>query len=387
MKRLTVIGSTGSIGQNTLRVVEHLSERFKIFALAANSAVDRLAEQTAAFRPHVVAIRDGRRADEFRKRCLDFHIPVPEIVTGEQGLRQIASAGEVDIVVSAAVGAAGLQPTYSAVAAGKTVALANKEAMVLAGELLRKTASATGATLIPVDSEHSAVDQCLRSGKHGEVRRLILTASGGPFRDTPMEQFAAITPEQALKHPTWQMGKRITIDSATLMNKGLEVIEARWLFNIGPEKIDIMVHPQSVVHSMVEFVDRSVIAQLGTADMRQPIQYALTYPERLPSPVPSLDWAEVSRLDFSLPDQRKFPCINLAYRAIEIGGTGPAVLNAADEVVVEAFLNGKIPFLAIPRIIAATLEAHRVQPADRLETILEVDSWAREQARRQLAEL
>jgi 1-deoxy-D-xylulose-5-phosphate reductoisomerase len=385
MKRLAVVGSTGSIGQNTLRVVEHLSDRFKIFALAANSAVDRLAEQTAAFRPSVVAIAEARRAEEFRTRCVDLGISVPEIVTGEHGLRQIASATEVDIVVSAAVGAAGLEPTYSAVAAGKTVALANKEAMVLAGELLRQTASRTGARVIPVDSEHSAIDQCLRSGDHGEVRRLLLTASGGPFRETPREDFGGITPEQALRHPTWQMGKRITIDSATLMNKGLEVIEARWLFNIPPEKIDIMVHPQSVMHSMVEFVDGSVIAQLGTADMRQPIQYALTYPERLPSPVASLDWSAISRLDFAPPDRQKFPCLALAYKAIHMGGTAAAVLNAADEVVVEAFLNRKISFSVIPQVIDATLDAHDVQRADCLESILKADSWARQEARRRLS--
>jgi 1-deoxy-D-xylulose-5-phosphate reductoisomerase len=384
MKRLTVVGSTGSIGQNTLRVVEHLSDRFTVFALATNSAVDRLAEQCATFRPRVVAIMNASRVDEFQERCRSLHIPVPEILTGERGLCQIASADEVDIVVSAAVGAAGLPPTYSAVAAGKTVTLANKEAMVLAGELLRATASRTGAQLIPIDSEHSALDQCLRSGQRGEVRRLILTASGGPFRNTPIEDFKHITPEQALKHPTWQMGKRITIDSATLMNKGLEVIEARWLFDIASEKVDIMVHPQSVVHSMVEFIDGSVIAQLGTADMRQPIQYALTYPERFPSPVASLDWTEVSRLDFALPDRRKFPCLGLAYRAITMGGTAPAVLNAADEVVVQAFLDRRIPFLAIPEVIERTLDAHVVQPAESVGSIMRADAWAREEARRRL---
>jgi 1-deoxy-D-xylulose-5-phosphate reductoisomerase len=384
MKRLAVIGSTGSVGQSTLRVVEHLSDRFDIFALAANSAVDLLAEQTAAFRPQVVAITDAARVDEFRSRCRNRQTPVPEVVTGEAGLRQITSATDVDIVVSAVVGAAGLQPTYSAVAAGKTVALANKEAMVVAGELLCRTARLTGARLIPVDSEHSALDQCLRSGRPGEVRRLILTASGGPFRETPKEQFAEVTPEQALKHPTWQMGKRITLDSATLMNKGLEVIEARWLFDIPPERIDIMVHPQSIVHSMVEFVDGSIVAQLGTADMRQPIQYALTYPDRLPSPVASLDWSAMSRLDFSLPDREKFPCIRLAYRAMEMGGTAPAVLNAADEVVVQAFLERKISFSEIPKVIAGTLEAHRVQSADGLESVMAADMWARDHARSRL---
>jgi len=384
MKRLAVVGSTGSIGQNTLRVVEHLRDRFRVFALTANSAVYRLAEQTAAFRPSVVAITDATRVDEFRRHCADRRIPMPEVLTGVEGLRQIASADDVDIVVSGAVGAAGLPPTYSAVAAGKTVALANKEAMVLAGELLRSTATRTGARLIPVDSEHSAVDQCLRSGEHAEVRRLILTASGGPFRETPRERFDSITPEEALNHPTWRMGKRITIDSATLMNKGLEVIEARWLFDIGPQKIDIVVHPQSVVHSMVEFVDGSVVAQLGTADMRQPIQYALTYPERLQSCVASLDWTTISRLDFEVPDRQKFPCIGLAYRAIEMGGTAPAVLNAADEIAVQAFLERKISFSAIPEIIAGVLDAHAVRPADSLEGIMNADSWARTEALRRL---
>ena len=380
MKRLTIIGSTGSIGQNTLRVVEHLSHRFQIFALAANSAARQLAEQAAEFHPAVVALGDAGRVDEFQQRCRELKVSIPEIVTGESGLRKITSAADVDIVVSAAVGAAGIQPTYTAVASGKTVALANKEAMVIAGELLRKTAASTGARIIPVDSEHSALDQCLRSGQRAEVRRLILTASGGPFRDTPHDRFSSITPEEALKHPTWKMGKRITVDSATLMNKGLEVIEARWLFDIPAEKIDIMVHPQSVMHSMVEFVDGSVVGQLGTADMRQPIQYALTYPERLSSPVPPLDWNLVSRLDFMQPDRRKFPCISLAYRAIEAGGTAPAVLNAADEIAVEAFLNRKISFSDIPKLIAGTLEAHKPNKADRLETIIEADTWARKYA-------
>jgi 1-deoxy-D-xylulose-5-phosphate reductoisomerase len=312
-------------------------------------------------------------------------IPIPEVVTGDAGLRQITSAPEVDIVVSAAVGAAGLRPTYSAVAAGKIVALANKESMVIGGELLRRTAQTSGALMIPVDSEHCAVDQCLRAGQRGEVRRLILTASGGPFRERPADQFGSITPEEALKHPTWQMGKRITVDSATLMNKGLEVIEARWLFDIPADCIDIMVHPQSIVHSMVEFVDGSIIAQLGTADMRQPIQYALTYPDRFPSPLPPLDWTAVCRFDFALPDRQKFPCIELAYEAIRMGGTAPAVLNAADEVAVEAFLDRRIPFSDISRVIAATLEAHHVQPADCLETIVEADSWGRRQARRWLS--
>jgi 1-deoxy-D-xylulose-5-phosphate reductoisomerase len=288
----------------------------------------------------------------------------------------------VETVVSAAVGAAGLVPTYAAVRSGKRVALANKEAMVLAGELLSRTAEQTGARIIPVDSEHSALDQCLRSGQKREVQRLILTASGGPFRNTPADRLHHVTPDEALNHPTWKMGRRITIDSATLMNKGLEVIEARWLFDIAPERVDIMVHPQSIVHSMVEFTDGSTIAQLGTADMRQPIQYALTWPDRLESCVPRLDWNDVSRLDFMAPDTEKFPCVELAYRAIQLGGLAPTHLNAADEIGVAAFLNREIPFTGIPRLIESVLESGKSSAkADSIESILEADAWARKAAR------
>ena len=382
MTQLTIIGSTGSVGRNTLKVVEHLADRFSVFALSAYSSVERLADQVAAFHPKVVALSDAARRDEFQLHCKRLGIRLPDIVIGEDGLRTIASAPEVDTVVSAAVGAAGLVPTHAAVASGKTVALANKEAMVLAGELLSLVASRTGARIIPVDSEHSALDQCLRSGQRGEVQRLILTASGGPFRETPAHRLERVTPEEALNHPTWKMGKRITIDSATLMNKGLEVIEARWLFDIPQERIDIMVHPQSIVHSMVEFTDGSTIAQLGTADMRQPIQYALTWPDRLESCVPRLDWKDVSRLDFMPPDTEKFPCIGLAYRAIQLGGTAPAVVNAADEIAVAAFLAGQIPFTGIPSLIEAALDARDSHSAaDSIHAILEADSWARAFAR------
>jgi 1-deoxy-D-xylulose-5-phosphate reductoisomerase len=382
MTQLTIIGSTGSVGRNTLKVVEHLADRFSVFALSAHSSVELLADQVATFHPKVVAVSDAARRDEFQFHCKRRGIHLPDIVIGEDGLRNIASAPEVDTVVSAAVGAAGLVPTHAAVAAGKTVALANKEAMVLAGELLSLVASRTGARIIPVDSEHSALDQCLRSGQRGEVQRLILTASGGPFRETPAHRLEHVTPEEALNHPTWKMGKRITIDSATLMNKGLEVIEARWLFDIPPERVDIMVHPQSIVHSMVEFTDGSTIAQLGTADMRQPIQYALTWPDRLQSCVPRLDWKDVSRLDFMPPDMEKFPCIGLAYRAIHLGGTAPAVINAADEIAVAAFLAGQIPFTGIPSLIEAALDARDSHSAaDSINAILEADSWSRAFAR------
>jgi 1-deoxy-D-xylulose-5-phosphate reductoisomerase len=382
MTQLTIIGSTGSVGRNTLKVVEHLSDRFSVFGLSAHSSVELLAAQVAAFHPKVVALSNAASRDAFQLHCKRLGIRVPDVVIGEDGLRTIAAASEVHTVVSAAVGAAGLVPTHAAVAAGKTVALANKEAMVLAGELLSLVASRTGARLIPVDSEHSALDQCLRSGQRGEVRRLILTASGGPFRETPARRLEHVTPEEALNHPTWKMGKRITIDSATMMNKGLEVIEARWLFDIPQERIDIMVHPQSIVHSMVEFTDGSTIAQLGSADMRQPIQYALTWPDRLESCAPRLDWKDVSRLDFMAPDTEKFPCVGIAYRAIELGGTAPAVVNAADEIAVAAFLAGEIPFTGIPSLIQATLDASDSNsPAGSIEAILQADYWARAFAR------
>jgi 1-deoxy-D-xylulose-5-phosphate reductoisomerase len=378
MKRLAVIGSTGSIGKSTLDVVRHLGDRFEVFALTAHRSVEHLLGQVKAFRPKVVVLTDETRIEDFHRGCREQGIQVPDIFTGEEGLRIVASAPEVDIVVSGAVGAAGLLPTWAAVQAGKTVALANKESMVVAGELLSRTAASTGARIIPIDSEHSAIDQCLRSGRRHEVRRLILTASGGPFRNTSAEQFAQITPEDALNHPTWRMGRRITIDSATLMNKGLEVIEARWLFDIPETQITILVHPQSLVHSMVEFVDGSVVAQLGTTDMRQPIQYALTYPDRFESCVPGIDWLTAGKLEFALPDPERFPCIGLAYFAMKEGGTAPAVLNAADEVAVRAFLDRQIAFTEIPRLIEDTLNAHSTQKVVSFESVMTADRWARE---------
>jgi 1-deoxy-D-xylulose-5-phosphate reductoisomerase len=380
MRRLTVIGSTGSVGKNTLRVVEHLQGRFEVVGLAVNSNVQELARQVAAFSPATVAIGDISKVDSFVAECRRNNTPCPEILAGQEGVRRIAGSSESDVVLSAAVGAAGLAPTHAALESGKRVALANKEAMVIAGELLQRTATQSGGEILPVDSEHNAIDQCLRSGSPGEVRKLILTASGGPFRTTPADQFPGITPEQALNHPTWKMGPRITIDSATLINKGFEVIEARWLFDVPAACIDVVVHPQSVVHSMVEFVDGSIVAQIGTADMRLPIQYALTHPERFESPVQSLDWTKVQPLEFSLPDRSKFPCIGMAYEAIEMGGTAPAVLNAADEIAVEAFLDRRILFSDIPRVIRETLAAHNCGPADSVAAVLEADRWAREYA-------
>ncbi len=386
MKRIAIIGSTGSVGRNTLKVVDYLDGELQVVGLAANQSVTVLAEQAARYRPHTVALADSSQVDSFRKECAALGIEAPQVLDGAEGLRSLASATDVDVVVSAAVGAAGLEPTYAALTSGKRVALANKEAMVIAGELLRKTANENGGIILPVDSEHNAIDQCLRAGQSQEVRRLILTASGGPFLNRPISEFGNVTPEEALEHPTWKMGPRITVDSATLMNKGFEIIEARWLFDIRASSVDVLIHPQSVVHSMVEFVDGSIVAQFGTADMRGPIQYALTYPERKVSPVPSLDWAALPALEFQEPDRTKFPAISMAYRAIEIGGTAPAVLNAADEVAVEAFLDRRISFSEVTRVIATVLDAHEPGPADTVTRVLAADGWARDYARQITAE-
>ena len=382
MKRIAIIGSTGSVGRNTLNVVDNLGDELKVVGLAARRSVSVLAEQAARYRPHTVAVADSSQVKSFRKECAALDVEVPEVLDGAEGLRSLAASPDVDIVVSAAVGAAGLEPTYAALQSGKPVALANKEAMVIAGELLRKTADANGGTILPVDSEHNAIDQCLRAGRRPEVRRLILTASGGPFLNRPIAEFPNVTPEEALEHPTWKMGPRITVDSATLMNKGFEIIEARWLFDIQASSVDVVIHPQSVIHSMVEFVDGSIVAQLGVADMRGPIQYALTYPERKVSPVPSLDWAALPALEFQEPDRAKFPALSMAYRAIEIGGTAPAVLNAADEIAVEAFLEHRIRFSDLTVVIETVLDAHEPGPVDTVAQVLAADGWARDYARR-----
>ena len=381
MKRIAIIGSTGSVGRNTLSVVDYLDGDFEVVGLAANRSVAALAEQVARYGPRIVVVADSSQVEPFQKECSRVGIAPPQVLDGAEGLRSLAESGDVDIVVSAAVGAAGLEPTFAALAAGKRVALANKEAMVIAGELLRETADKSGGVILPVDSEHNAIDQCLRAGRNKEVRRLILTASGGPFLDRPSSEFENVTPREALDHPTWKMGPRITVDSATLMNKGFEVIEARWLFDVEPSSVEVVIHPQSVVHSMVEFVDGSIVAQLGPADMRGPIQYALTYPDRKVSPVQSLDWAALPALEFQEPDRNKFPAISMAYRAIEIGGTAPAVLNAADEIAVEAFLEERIRFSDLTSVIETVLDAHDPGPADTVTRVLAADRWAREYAR------
>ncbi len=383
MKAISLLGSTGSIGTNTLRVTSSFPEVFRIVGLAAGRNVALLAEQVEQFLPQIVSCSTEKSSKELQSllRERGFAMSKTRFVSGVEGHVEVSCHPEATAVLSAITGAAGLLPTYRALERGKSVALANKETLVMAGQLMMAQARAHGVEILPVDSEHNAIHQCLRGGEHREVRRLILTASGGPFRALSKEQLLSVTREQALNHPTWRMGRKITIDSATLMNKGLEVIEASWLFGFRPEGIDVVVHPQSIVHSMVEFVDGSVLAQLGLTDMRVAIQYALTYPERWRSPLPGLDLSKLAKLEFFAPDLEKFQCLNLAYRALRSGGTAPAVLNAANEVVVEAFLENGIPFHQIPGIIESVLDAHSPQDASSIEAVLGADAWARNEAR------
>ncbi len=377
--KLSVLGSTGSIGRNTLEVARQFPERFRVVGLAAGSNVDLLKEQIDRFHPAVAAVRDGAAADMLA-RLLGGSNHRPEIVWGSEGYRQVAALDAADTVVSAIVGAAGLEPTLAAVEAGKRLALANKEALVAAGRLVTQRAKARGVDIIPVDSEHSAIFQSLQGNPRSALKRILLTASGGPFLQATPEELERVTPEAALKHPNWSMGRKITIDSASLMNKGLEVIEARWLFDVSPDRIAVHVHPESIVHSMVEYVDGSVIAQLGVPDMKIPIAYALTWPDRLPVEAPVLDLFDLRRLTFFPPDMEKFPCLRLAYEACREGGTAPAVLNAANEVAVHAFLEQRLGFTDIPRLIASLLDRHQGGAATTLEAVLDADRWAREEA-------
>jgi 1-deoxy-D-xylulose-5-phosphate reductoisomerase len=379
MKVISILGSTGSIGTNTLRVISSFPDAFRVVGLAGGRNVSLLAEQVAAFRPQVASSMDEGTSHQLQAILGHRGYPAghTRFVFGPEGNTEVACHTEATMVLSAITGAAGLVPTYRAVESGKHIALANKETLVMAGRLIMDKARSHGVRILPVDSEHNAIHQCLRSAGQKEIRRLILTASGGPFRDTPKERFAEVTREEALNHPTWRMGRKITIDSATLMNKGLEVIEATWLFGVTPDEVDVAVHPQSIVHSMVEFIDGSIMAQLGVTDMRIPIQYALTYPERWPSALPALDIHNLAKLEFLQPDREKFQCLDLAYRALQAGGTAPAVLNAANEVAVDSFLNDRIGFDDIPRIIASVLGKHRPVEADSLPAILDADRWAR----------
>jgi len=378
MKRLAILGSTGSIGCSTLAVVAEHPEEFTVVALAAGKNVTLLAEQTRQFHPALVSVQDETAAARLRE-LLSGSNPAPEIMAGRSGALAVATAPGVEMVVSAMVGAVGLEPTMAAIRANLPVALANKETLVAAGPLVMSLAKEKGVPLIPVDSEHSAIFQALQGQRRADIRRLWLTASGGPFRAWEADRLEQVTPAQALKHPNWSMGAKITIDSATMMNKALEVIEASMLFGLPVDRIGVYIHPQSIIHSLVEFVDGSVIAQLGVPDMRLPIAYALTYPRRLAlnSP-PPLDLCQIARLTFESPDDTRFPGLALGYAAARAGGSMPAVLNAANEVAVAAFLEGGIKFLDIPRVVAQTMEAHAPQALQGLDQVLEVNKWARE---------
>ncbi|MFN0119935.1 MAG: 1-deoxy-D-xylulose-5-phosphate reductoisomerase [Blastocatellia bacterium] len=385
MKQIAILGSTGSIGRNTLRVVDAFAGVFQVAALGAGTNVSLLAEQIEKYRPRVAAVADTESAEKLRADLRARGVTnIPRIGVGVQGLCEVALTDNVEIVIGAVVGALGLLPTYEALAAGRRVALANKETLVIAGELMTRVAEKSGAELLPVDSEHNALHQCLRGERHHEIRRLILTASGGPFRNASREEIENATPALALQHPTWQMGAKITIDSATMMNKGLEVIEARWLFNRPAREIDIVVHPQSIVHSLIELVDGSIIAQMGVTDMRHAIQYALTYPDRHPAQLEPLHLTSLQKLEFFAPDPVRFPCIRLAYKALETGGTMPAVLNAANEIAVEAFLAGQIPFGRIPQLIESACLAHQAMAVANLDIVLAADRWARDFVRARL---
>ena len=389
MKRLTILGSTGSIGRNTLQVVRESGDAFEVAALTAGNNVDVLLSQALEFRPALLSLANPAARDQLAARIEqeagNYH---PEIHHGPEGNLASVVSTDPDIVVSAAVGVAGLKATFEAVKLGKRVALANKEVLVVAGDLVMAEVARSGAELLPVDSEHNGVHQCLRAGRHDEVAKLILTASGGPFRTTPAAELENVTPAQALKHPTWKMGDRITIDSATLMNKGFEVIEACRLFGFGPRQVDVLVHPQSIVHALVEFKDGSVVAQFAPADMKLPIQYALFYPERRDGPPERrLDWGSMRQLEFEPPDWAKFPMLGLAYRALEAGGAAGCVLNAADEVAVAAFLDSRIPFLALARVVEGTLEETGGRGAASIREILEIDREAREIAARMVDQL
>jgi 1-deoxy-D-xylulose-5-phosphate reductoisomerase len=378
VKRIAILGSTGSIGRSALSVVEAHADKLEVVGLAAGANLALFREQVRRFSPRVVAMAseaDGRAAAQEsagRTRTASG---------GGAGLIEVATDPDVDIVLCASSGTAGLEATLAAIEAGKTIALANKEVLVMAGALMTDAARRKGVEILPVDSEHNAIHQCLRGRPPAEVRRLVLTASGGPFRGKTEAELHDVGPQDALKHPTWRMGRKITIDSATLMNKGLEVIEARWLFDVAPKAIDVVIHPQSVVHSMVELVDGSILAQLGVTDMRLPIQYAFSYPARWASPLPPLDLAACGRLDFHVPDHDRFPCLRLAYDALEEQGGLPVVLNAANEVAVEAFLAGRLRFTAIPQVIGRAMADHSPAPVSSLEAVRELDTWARAHSR------
>jgi 1-deoxy-D-xylulose-5-phosphate reductoisomerase len=379
MKNVVLLGSTGSIGTSTVKVAEDLPDRIRLLGLAAGNNAELLLKQARKHRPEAISINNPEKARDLGH----FFGAATKVYSGDEGLIKLATLPSADIVLIAIVGTAGLKPALAAIRAGKDIAIASKEILVMAGEIVMSEARKHGVRVLAVDSEHSAIFQCLDGKPSNSVRKLWLTASGGPFRNTPKEEFPNITVERALKHPSWVMGRKITIDSATLFNKGLEMIEARWLFDIGMERVGVLVHPQSIVHSMVEFVDGALLAQLSTPDMCLPIQYALTYPDRAPSERVQTNFAKLGNLTFEEPDVERFPALKLARRAGEVGGTLPAVLNAANEVAVEAFVNGKINFPQITEIVRHTMDAHKVVLHPTLEQILEADAWARREAAKQ----
>ena len=388
MKQLAILGSTGSIGRQCLSVVDALAPRFGVVALAAGGNLDELIGQIERYQPELVSVADEKKADALSSRLREKGIAkLPEIHYGAEGMLAVGTHSQAEVVVSAAVGVVGLPATYEAVKLGRTVALSNKEVLVAAGELVMTAAHEAGKELLPVDSEHNAVHQCLRAGAHGEVRRLVLTASGGPFRKTPIKDLQNVSVEQALAHPNWKMGNRITVDSATMMNKGFEIIEARWLFDMKPSQVDVVIHPQSTVHSMVEYVDGSILAQLGATDMRMPIQYALTYPERVASNQVDLDWAKLKRLDFEKVSTRRYPCLRLAREAMKKGGAWPCALNAADEVAVAAFLQRQISFLGIAEVVEAVLSRTPRVRIEKMDDVLAADAEARRVAKEEVSRL
>ncbi len=384
MRTVTVLGSTGSIGTNTLDVIRRNSHRFQVYGLAAGNNIEALTAQILEFRPRAAIVATLSGLARLSEKLESAGLPRtewPELSAGDAALIPVATAGEVDTVISAIVGVTGLEATYEAIRKGKRIGLANKEVLVSGGRLVMEAVGQYGAELLPVDSEHNGAHQCLRAGNRDQVAKLILTASGGPFRNTPKESLAGVTPKQALNHPTWRMGNRITIDSATLMNKGFEVIEACWLFGFAPSQVDVVIHPQSTVHAMIEYTDGSVLAQVAATDMRMPIQYALTYPERCDAPVPKIDWTEVRKWEFLPPDFDKFPLLGIAYQCQEAGGSATCTLNAADEIAVEAFLNHTIGFSSIHEVVSETLSKIPSRTPASIGDILEVDRESRAVAR------
>jgi 1-deoxy-D-xylulose-5-phosphate reductoisomerase len=377
MKRIVILGSTGSIGTSTLDIVSKFPNEFQIIGLTAGTNDAKLEEQVRTFKPHAVALSDQAAADRLRARCKDISV---DVFGGQDGVAQIAGLSESELVISAIVGGAGLIPTLAAIRAGKHVALANKEPMVMAGQLMQEEARKHGVHILPVDSEHSAIFQSLQGHRREDVRRLILTASGGPLWEMSSQEMRAVKPERALQHPNWKMGAKITIDSATLMNKGLEVVEARWLFDRPASQIDVLVHRESIVHSLVEYTDGSVIAQLGLPDMRTPISYAMKYPARMALNLPSLDLVAIGKLTFQRPDHDRFPCLGFGYEALRMGGTMPATLNAANEIAVAAYLQEQIAFHDIAEVIRGTMDAHSPREVGSIDDALDTDRWAREKA-------